>query len=47
MKERTVGSVGEGGVRMSLGKMVYGIKKGKPFSKNCKGILVKWKSFSV
>jgi hypothetical protein len=23
------------------GKMVYGIKKGKPFSKKCKGFLVK------
>jgi hypothetical protein len=29
------------------GKMVYEIKKGKPFSKKCKGFLVKWKSFSV
>jgi hypothetical protein len=30
-----------------VGKKVYEIKKGKPFSKKCKGFLVKWKSFSV
>jgi hypothetical protein len=30
-----------------VGKMVYEIKKGKPFSKKCEGFLVKWKSFSV
>jgi hypothetical protein len=35
------------GVRMSLGKMVYEIKKLKPFFKKCKGFLVKCKSFSV
>ena len=45
-EESKVGLVREG-VRMSLGKMVYEIKKWNPFFKKCKDFLVKWKSFSV